>query len=106
MKNDFVIQVIGSENSGKTKIVFLISKALEEAGVNVEHYQFYKIDNDFCDINGKKCFITEFITESERDLESESEKKDNEDIKVDRIEVEDFKNAFVKTFGGKDEATI
>lgn len=96
MKNDFIIQVIGSERSGKTKLVSIISNALEKFGVKVECCQFNN-SNDFSEIKGKKCFVTEFTTDSERDLESESEEIEDEDSE------KDFGKAFVRAFGESNE---
>lgn len=90
MKNDFIIQVIGAERSGKTKLVSIISNALEKFGVDVEHCQFNN-SNDFSEIKGKKCLITEFATDIERD-EDETEDEDSE---------KDFGKAFMRVFGRK-----
>ncbi|MFW6122349.1 MAG: hypothetical protein ACOC80_15815 [Petrotogales bacterium] len=96
MKNDFIIQIIGAERSGKTKLVSIISNALEKFGVIVEHSQFHN-SNDFSEIKGKNCFITEFTTDSERDIESESGEIEDEDSE------KDFGKAFVRAFGESNE---
>lgn len=60
-KNDFIIQIIGAEKSGKTKLAKAIALELKKYGVETIECPFID-DYDFSDINGKTVLITEFTS--------------------------------------------
>ena len=59
---DFMIQIIGEKDSGKTMLAKAIADALNKLGVEVKHCQHSKED-DYKDLSGKVVMISEFRAE-------------------------------------------
>lgn len=85
MRYDYIIQIIGSEKSGKTQLAHLIADCLESNGLSVEHCEFRK-DNDYSELSDKNVLITEFRTNDDP-IVKHSKKKENRFIEA-------FKKAF------------
>jgi len=56
---DFMIQIIGESQSGKTKVAEVIAKALQKYGMTVKHCE-HTIDGDYTNLNKKVVIISEF----------------------------------------------
>ena len=87
-KYDFIIQIIGGEKTGKTKLAYAIAKSIQKIDVNAVHCNL-KREVDFSELKGKVALITEFSASDDPNIITKKKKSNK------------FVEAFCKVFGDR-----
>ena len=66
---DFIIQIIGAAESGKTKVACIIAEALKKYGVNSAYCEIPD-EKDYSEIEGKNVYITEFRAKDDSSIKN------------------------------------
>jgi len=67
-KYDFIIQIIGLPQSGKSTIAHMIEEILDDNRVNISSNDLARRSDDFRDVRGKTVYISILNTECKEEI--------------------------------------